>query len=150
MTTTWPRRTVRTSPPTASTTPIASWPMRWPSTFGPPLYGHRSLPQMQARMMRMTASVGCWTVASGTSAIRTSCAFGMMVARIIGFSILGVRAGARGKVFIVGDMLHPGHGRAVQRLLDSDVGHGAGRCGAVPVLPVGRTPELVAGVELEL
>src|SRR5215218_1607130 len=65
-------------------------------------------------------------------------------------SAFGVRAGAGGKVFIVRDVLHPGYGRAVQRLLDSDVGHGAGRRGAVPVLPVGRTPELVASVEFEL
>src|SRR3954451_25179790 len=61
-----------------------------------------------------------------------------------------MRAGCGSEVFLVGDVLHPGHGRTVQSLLDSDVGHGAGRRGAVPVLPVGRTPELVAGVELEL
>ena len=59
MTTTWPLLRCWTPLPTASTTPMASWPMRWPSPLGPPLYGQRSLPQMQARVMRITASVGC-------------------------------------------------------------------------------------------
>ena len=52
------------------------------STFGPSLYGHRSLPQMQARVTRITASVGSTMAASGTFSIRTSWALYMTVARI--------------------------------------------------------------------
>src|SRR5207249_4963692 len=49
MTTTSPTLTVRTSPPTASTTPIASCPMTTPlSLRSSEVYGQRSLPQMQA------------------------------------------------------------------------------------------------------
>src|SRR6266542_1868359 len=49
-TTTSPALTVRTSVPTASTTPMNSWPMRRPvSLCSIVLYGQRSLPQMAAR-----------------------------------------------------------------------------------------------------
>jgi hypothetical protein len=83
MTTTSPRLTVRTSAPISSTTPVASWPMLWPVSLGAiELYGHRSLPQMQARTTRMIASVGSSIVGSGTSSMRTSPARYMTAARI--------------------------------------------------------------------
>jgi hypothetical protein len=45
---------VCTSAPTSSTTPIASRPMRRPVSMGSSsLYGHRSLPQIQARRLAM-------------------------------------------------------------------------------------------------
>ena len=53
-----PGFTVRTSAPTASTTPMNSWPIRRPVSLGSIwLYGQRSLPQMQARVTR-TKRVG--------------------------------------------------------------------------------------------
>ena len=83
ITTTWPRLTVLASLPTASTMPIASWPMLCPvSLFGMSLYGHRSLPQIQARTTRMIASVGSSNDGSGTFSTRTSPAPYMMVARM--------------------------------------------------------------------
>jgi hypothetical protein len=83
ITTTSPGLTVRTSAPMSSTTPIASWPMRWPVSLGAiDVYGHRSLPQMQARTTRMIASVRSITDGSGTFSIRTSPAPYMTVARI--------------------------------------------------------------------
>src|SRR3954463_12885979 len=54
-----------------------------------------------------------------------------------------------GEIFLVGDMLHPGDRRAVQRFLDGDVGHALARRGAVPMLVLGRAPENVAGMEFE-
>jgi hypothetical protein len=81
MTTTSPGLTVRTSAPTSSTTPMASWPIGWPvSVASSDAYGQRSLPQMQARVTRTTASVGSAIVASGTSSMRTSPAANMKVA----------------------------------------------------------------------
>jgi hypothetical protein len=75
---------VRTSAPMASTTPIASCPMRRPvSLCSIVLYGQRSLPQMQARLTTMTASVGSMMRASGMFSIRTSPALYMTVARIM-------------------------------------------------------------------
>jgi hypothetical protein len=47
------------------------------------LYGQRSLPQMQARVMRTSASVGFTIVASGTFSRRTSPARYMIVARMM-------------------------------------------------------------------
>src|SRR3954471_16445947 len=82
ITTRSPPFAVRTSGPTASTMPIASWPMRCPPGAGPRLYGQRSLPQMQARVTRTTASVGWTIVASGTFSTRTSPALCMTVARM--------------------------------------------------------------------
>src|SRR4051794_20180507 len=83
MTTTSPRLIVRTSAPTSSTTPIASWPIDCPASDGSmEAYGHRSLPQMQALVTRTSASVGSAIVASGTSSTRTSPAEYMIVARI--------------------------------------------------------------------
>jgi len=73
ITTTSPRFSVRTSAPTSSTTPMASCPIGCGSlsrSFN--LYGHKSLPQIQARVMRISASVGCLIAASGTLSIRTS------------------------------------------------------------------------------
>src|SRR5437773_7021021 len=76
----------RTSAPTSSTTPIASCPITRPvslcSIF---LYGHKSLPQTQARVTRMRASVGSMICGSGTFSIRTSPALYMTVAFIIRF-----------------------------------------------------------------
>src|SRR4051794_41092400 len=84
ITTTAPRFIVRTSLPTSATTPIASWPMRRPVALGSmDLYGHRSLPQTQARLTATTASVGSTMRASGTFSTRTSPARYMMVARMM-------------------------------------------------------------------
>ena len=78
-----PGLTVRTSHPTASTTPMDSWPIRRPCSVGSmDLYGQRSLPQMQARVTTRSASVGSWRLASGTFSTRTSPAPYMTVARI--------------------------------------------------------------------
>ena len=78
-----PAFTVRTSSPTASTTPTNSWPIRRPPSLGSiALYGQRSLPQMAARVTRTSASVGSTRCASGTVSTRTSCAAYMRVARI--------------------------------------------------------------------
>src|SRR3954466_7185441 len=95
---------------------------------------------MQARVMRITASVGSTIAASGTFSIVTSCALCMTVARILSLSF---------RILIVGDVLHPGDGRAVERFLDRDVGHCTGRGRAVPVLVVGRTPDDVAGADFD-
>src|SRR4051794_28352832 len=53
------------------------------------------------------------------------------------------------EILLVGDVLEPGHGRTVQRLLDIDMGHRVRRRRTVPVLLVGRTQQYVARVELE-
>lgn len=83
-TTTSPFLTVRTPEPTASTTPMNSWPMRLPTSLGCiDWYGHRSLPQMQARVTVTRASVGSTIPASGTVSTRTSPAPYMTVARIV-------------------------------------------------------------------
>ena len=74
---------VQTSAPTASTTPIASCPMRRPvSLCSIVLYGQRSLPQMEAWLTVRTASVGSISRASGTVSTRTSPASYMTVERI--------------------------------------------------------------------
>jgi hypothetical protein len=81
ITTTSPFLTVATCDPTSSTTPMASWPIDCPvSERSIDAYGHRSLPQMQARVTRTIASVGCSMAASGTSSTRTSPAAYMTVA----------------------------------------------------------------------
>src|SRR3954469_9510529 len=81
MTTTSPRLTARTSAPTSSTTPMASWPIDCPvSPRSIDQYGQRSLPQMQARVTRTRASVGSRRAGSGTSSMRTSPAACMTVA----------------------------------------------------------------------
>src|SRR5207244_8836145 len=54
-----------------------------------------------------------------------------------------------GEILLVGDFLHPGHDLAVERLLDGDVGHRAGRRRAVPMLVLGRAPDDVAGADLD-
>jgi len=75
--------TVRTSLPMDSTTPMNSWPMRFPvSLAGIELYGQRSLPQMHARVTRTRASVGRMILASGTVSTRTSCTPYITVARM--------------------------------------------------------------------
>src|SRR3954470_4235187 len=51
-------------------------------------------------------------------------------------------------VLLVADLLHPIDGRAVQLFLDSDVAHGSGRAGAMPVLFAGREPDDVARADL--
>ncbi|MBP1688574.1 MAG: hypothetical protein H6Q33_4717 [Deltaproteobacteria bacterium] len=64
--------------------PPASCPMRRPvSLRGSVLYGQRSLPQIQARPMVMTASVGSMRRASGMVSIRTSPTPNMTVARMV-------------------------------------------------------------------
>src|SRR5262249_31964189 len=79
-----PAFTVRTSGPTSSTTPTNSCPMRRPAFVGSiDLYGHRSLPQIAARLTRTSASVGSMRWASGTFSTRTSPAPYMSVARIL-------------------------------------------------------------------
>src|SRR5437588_7801502 len=84
MTTRSPAFTFRTSAPTSSTTPMASWPILRPLPLGSiVLYGHRSLPQMQARVTRRSASVRSIRRASGTLSIRTSPAPYMTVARML-------------------------------------------------------------------
>src|SRR3954447_16021258 len=81
MTTTSPRLTARTSAPTSSTTPMPSGPIDCPvSLRSIDQYGQRSLPQMQARVTRTSASVGSRMAASGTSSMRTSPAACMTVA----------------------------------------------------------------------
>src|SRR4051794_12527474 len=93
MTTTSPAFRVRTSAPTASTTPTASCPIRRPVSLGSiDLYGQRSLPQTQARVTVTTASVGSAISASGTVSTRTSPAAYMTVARIDQPSTGGVAA----------------------------------------------------------
>src|SRR5437762_7078969 len=83
MTTTSPTFSVSTSAPTASTIPIASWPMRRGGSPGCiSLYGQRSLPQMQARLTATSASVGSIRRASGTFSTRTSPGPYRTVARI--------------------------------------------------------------------
>jgi hypothetical protein len=58
ITTTSPAFRVRTSAPTASTTPMASCPRTLPVSLGSiDLYGQRSLPQMQACVTETRASV---------------------------------------------------------------------------------------------
>src|SRR5215212_1009827 len=75
--------TIRTSVPMVSTTPMNSWPIRFPvSLVGIELYGQRSLPQIHARVTRTSASVGSTMRASGTVSTRTSCAPYITVARI--------------------------------------------------------------------
>jgi hypothetical protein len=81
ITTTSPFVILLTCDPTSSTTPMASCPIDCPvSERSIDSYGHRSLPQMQARVTRTTASVGSTIAASGTSSMRTSPAAYMTVA----------------------------------------------------------------------
>lgn len=56
----------------------------------------------------------------------------------------------RGKILLVRHLLHPGHGGAVHRFLDRDVGHCFVLGRTVPMLVPGRAPQDVAGMELEL
>src|SRR5512146_2713433 len=97
---------------------------------------------MQARVTRMIASVGSMMSASGTLSIRTSWAPGMMVARIL-FCSLEV------EILLVSDVLHPRNGRAVQRFLDGDVGHGSAVSRSMPVSVVRRAPNHVASADLD-
>src|SRR5437763_8973688 len=97
---------------------------------------------MHARVMRITASVGCWIAASGMLSMRTSCALGMVVARI-SFCSREIQ------IFVVGHVLHPRDRRAVERFLDGDVGHRGGVGRTVPVLVMRRAPDHVAGADLD-
>src|SRR5206468_12623910 len=54
-----------------------------------------------------------------------------------------------GEILLVGDLLHPGDVLPVLGFLDRNVRHSLVRRRAVPVLPVGRAPQHVTGVELE-
>ena len=79
----------RTSEPMSSTTPMASWPIGLPVSVGSSApYGHRSLPQMEARVIRTTASVGSEIEGSGTSSIRTSPASYINVPRMLSSRLL--------------------------------------------------------------
>lgn len=61
-----------TAGPTSSTTPMFSWPRTLPSsTLVRPSYMCRSEPQMFVVVIRTTASVGSWILASGTSVTST-------------------------------------------------------------------------------
>src|SRR5205085_6070608 len=134
ITTRSPSLIVRTSAPTVSTTPIASWPITRPvSLSSSVLYGHRSLPQMQAWVTRTTASVGSITAGSGTFAMRTSPAPYMTVARI---ELPPVLAGCgRCRVLLVADVVAPRDDAAlIVGLLHGGVGHEPLRRGAVPVI----------------
>src|SRR6516225_3605059 len=51
-----------------------------------------------------------------------------------------------GFILLVGDVLHPIHVLAVQRLLGRDMNHGRGRSGAMPVLLVWRNPDDIAAL----
>src|SRR5215211_2447332 len=83
VTTTSPALSVRTSGPTASTTPTNSCPIRRPvSLCSIDLYGQRSLPQIAARVTVTSASVGSMRRASGTVSTRTSPAPYITAARI--------------------------------------------------------------------
>src|SRR5438045_6927331 len=76
--------------------PMNSWPMRCPSSVrSMVLYGHRSLPQMQARVMVSSASVGSFRRASGTFSTRTSPAPYMTVARMGSILTAVIGEGAR-------------------------------------------------------
>jgi hypothetical protein len=81
ITTTSPFLNLVTCDPTSSTTPMASWPIDCPVSEGSiDAYGHKSLPQIQARVTRMITSVGSTIAGSGTSWTRTSPAAYMTVA----------------------------------------------------------------------
>jgi hypothetical protein len=64
-----PTSKVATAEPVSTTVPTPSWPRIRPSvTAGTsPLRMCRSVPQMVVVSIRTIASVGCWTVGSGTS-----------------------------------------------------------------------------------
>src|SRR5438132_2165480 len=67
-----------------------SWPIRSPVSLGSiDRYGHRSLPQMQARVTRRRASVGSMRPGSATFSIRMSPAPWMTVALIRGTEAVG-------------------------------------------------------------
>ena len=69
-----PGRRVVTASPTASTTPIGSWPRMSPSRMNGAItsYKCRSDPHSPLLVMRMIASVGSSMVGSGTVSTRTS------------------------------------------------------------------------------
>jgi hypothetical protein len=48
-------------------------------------------------------------------------------------------------ILFIADFFHPVNGLAIQLFLDGDVGHARARCGAMPVLLVGREPDHVTG-----
>src|SRR5256885_13243812 len=54
-----------------------------------------------------------------------------------------------GEILLVCHMLHPGHRRAVQGFLDSDVRHGTRLGGAVPMLMVGWAPYDVTSANID-
>src|SRR5215475_2507197 len=51
-------------------------------------------------------------------------------------------------IFGVGDVLHPGHMIAIERLLHGDMDHAGGRRGAMPMLLVRWNKDDVAGPDL--
>src|SRR6266511_3810989 len=98
---------------------------------------------MQARVTRITASVGSWIVGSGTFSMRTSPAAYITVPRTTD-SPPSDRAPAR--------IAHPLHARprsrgCRSRPLDRDVGHEPRRRGAVPVVLARFEEDAVAGAD---
>ena len=75
-----PGFTFRTAPPTASTIPTISCPTMIPGTARgtPPCRICRSLAQMDERVTRTTASVGCKRTGAGRSS-RINCSFRLYV-----------------------------------------------------------------------
>src|SRR3954469_9783977 len=139
--------TVRTSLPIASTTPMNSWPMRFPvSLAGIELYGQRSLPQIHARVTRTRASVASTILASGTVSTRTSCTPYITVACISSLQFPARRSSCA--VLLVGDVFHPLDRFAVEHLGNRDVRHRGCRRRAVPVLFAGREPHHVSRADL--
>src|SRR3954471_9473666 len=142
-----PFLTVRTSLPTDSTTPMNSWPMRFPvSLVGIELYGHRSLPQIHARVTRTRASVASTILASGTVSTRTSCTPYITVARMSHLQFPARRSSFA--VLFVGHVFHPLDRFAVEHLGNRDVRHRGCRRRAVPVLFAGREPHHVSRADL--
>ena len=117
ITTRSPGLTVRTSGPTSSTRPIASWPIGRPLSVGSrSAYGHRSLPQTQALVTRMIASVGSTIEGSGTSSTRTSPAAYMSVARMVlapGLEVVRLRRSTLGARATTGAGDRPGRRHGV-------------------------------------
>src|SRR6266576_6722674 len=97
---------------------------------------------MQARVTRITASVGSWIVGSGTFSIRTSPAACMTVPRITRSPPLR-RALA---ILLVGHVRAPADGAAALIcLLDRDVSHEPRRGGSMPVVLAWLEEDAIAG-----
>src|SRR4051812_28369414 len=108
------------SRPSTSYTPTASCPTPPPpSSWTEAWYGHRSLPQIHARTVRISASVDSLIVASGTFSTRTSPGPNIIVA-LINLLSCGFRALV---VLCVSNVLHPFNHFSVEHFLNGDVRH---------------------------